>query len=123
MKDDYTRLLEAAAELEDAALADAAVTKLILHLKSSGRLKMLPQIARALRKVAGKRKALEPVLEVAHQSEATAALEEARALGIEAKRAQVNHALIRGWRGRSHGLLVDKSAKQALITLYKNVTA
>lgn len=123
MKDDYTRLLEVAAESENAAVADAAVSKLIAHLKSAGRLKMLPQIARKLRMVAGKRKALEPVLEVAHQSEAATALEAARAAGIDAKHAHVNHALIRGWRARAHGLLVDRSAKQALVTLYKNVTS
>ncbi|MEK7604493.1 MAG: F0F1 ATP synthase subunit delta [Patescibacteria group bacterium] len=122
MIDTYTRILEAAAEVEDKEASDAAVTKLIMHLKSMGRLKMLPQIARELRKVAARRAARRPVIEVAHHKEAAAALRAAAAAGISASHTSVNHGLIHGWRARSHGRLIDHSAKRALLTIYQTVT-
>lgn len=123
MIDNYTRLLEAIAEVEDEIILDAAVTKLILHLKSVGRIKMLPQIARELRKVAARRHAFRPYVEVAHLKEASAALLAAGEAGIVATHASVNHALIHGWRARSNGVLIDRSAKRALIAIYQNVAA
>jgi F0F1-type ATP synthase delta subunit len=122
MIDDYTRLLEATAEIEDKAASDAAVTKLIMHLKSTGRMKMLPQIARELRKVAARRSALRPRVEVAHEKEAAAALRAAAHAGIVAPHAIVNPGLIHGWRARSGDVLIDRSAKRALLTIYQNVT-
>lgn len=122
MIDDYTRLLEATAELEDKAASDAAVTKLIMHLMSVGRIKMLPAIARELRKVAARRQALRPYVEVAHQKEEAAALRAAAEAGIVARHATVNHALIHGWRARSGGTLIDHSAKRALLRIYQNAT-
>ncbi len=85
MIDDYTRLLEATAEIEDKAASDAAVTKLIMHLKSAGRVKMLPQIARELRKVAARRHALRPLVEVASRKEEEAARPAPPAGGILAR--------------------------------------
>ena len=122
MIDTYTRLLEVTAELEDKAASDAAITKLIIHLKSAGRMKMLPQIARELRKVAARRHALRPNVEVAHQHEAAAALQAAAHVGIVASHARVNPSLIHGWRARNGDILVDHSAKSALLSLYQNVT-
>lgn len=122
MIDDYTRILEAAAEIEDKEASDAAVTKLILHLKSAGRMKMLPQIARELRKVAARRHALRPFVEVAHEKEAPFALRAAAEAGIVTRHVSVNHSLIHGWRARSAGKLVDRSAKRALLHIYQNVT-
>lgn len=122
MIDEYTRLLEATAEIEDKEASDAAVTKLIMHLKSAGRMKMLPQIARELRKVAARRHALRPSVEVAHQKEAEAALRAAAHEGIVAKHASVNHSLIHGWRAKSGDKLVDHSAKRALLSIYQKVT-
>jgi len=122
MIDEYTRLLEATAEIEDKAVSDAAVTKLIMHLKSAGRMKMLPQIARELRKVAARRHALRPTVEVAHEKEAASALRAAAHEGIVAPHAQVNPSLIHGWRARSANLLVDHSAKRALLHIYQKVT-
>lgn len=121
MIDTYTRLLEIAAEAEDKTISDAAVTKLILHLKSAGRMKMLPQIARELRKIAARRHAIRPYVEVAHLKEAPAALREAGAAGILATHASVNHSLIHGWRARGQGRLIDHSAKRALLHIYQNV--
>jgi len=122
MIDDYTRLLEATAELEDKVASDAAITKLILHLKSAGRMKMLPQIARELRKVAARRHALRPYVEVAHEKETAAALHAAAEMGIIARHASVNHSLIHGWRAREGGKLIDHSAKRALLHIYQQVT-
>ena len=123
MIDDYTRLLEVAAELEDKEVADAAVTKLIMHLKSMGRVKMLPAIARELRKIAVRRHALRPIVEVAHERESAAALAAAAYEGIIAKGADVNPALIHGWRARKNGMLVDRSAKNTLLNIYQKITA
>lgn len=122
MIDTYTRLLEATAELEDKERADVAVTKLILHLKSAGRMKMLPQIARELRKIAARRNARRPHIEVAHEKESAAALLAAAREGIVAKHTSLNHDLIHGWRARSGDRLVDYSAKRALLDIYQKVT-
>lgn len=122
MIDDYTRLLEATAEIEDKAASDAAVTKLILHLKSAGRMKMLPEIARELRKVAARRHAMRPHVEVAHEKESAHALRTAAELGIVARHATVNPTLIHGWRATSGDKLVDHSAKRALLAIYQKVT-
>ena len=123
MIDTYTRLLEAAAALEDKKHSDAAVTKLILHLKSSGRMNMLPKIAGELRRVAARRQALAPRVEVADAKDAHSALAEAAKGGIVAQKASVNPSLVRGWRAQSHGKLLDHSAKSALIQIYQKVTA
>ncbi len=122
MIDTYTRLLEAVAETEDKAAADAAVTKLITHLRSAGRMNMLPTIARELKKVASRRHALRPRVEVASEKESANALATAATLGITAKHASVNHSLIRGWRAQENGKLIDHSAKHALAQIYQNVT-
>lgn len=122
MIDNYTRLLEVTAELEDARAADEAVNKLIMHLKSAGRMKLLPQIARELRKVAARRHALQPKVEVAHTKESAAALRAAAQGGIVAKHTTVNPALIHGWRAQKGGLLIDRSGKRVLIDIYQNVT-
>jgi F0F1-type ATP synthase delta subunit len=123
MIDDYTRLLEATAELEDKTVSDVAITKLILHLKSIGRMKMLPQIVRELKKVAARRHALRPHVEVAHQKEEAAALMAAAEAGIIARHASVNTSLIYGWRAREGGRLIDRSAKRALLHIYQQVAS
>ena len=122
MIDTYTRLLEATAETGDKAASDAAVSKLILHLKSAGRMKMLPQIARELQKIAARRHALRPVVEVAHEKESARALEAAARAGVAATQAIVNPSLIHGWRARTGDKLIDRSAKRALLHIYQQVT-
>ena len=123
MIDEYTRLLEATAEIEDKTVSDAAVTKLIRHLKSAGRMKMLPQIARELRKVAARRHALTPRVEVAHKKDAEHALRAAAHAGIVTKHVSVNPGLISGWRAKSKDILIDHSAKRALLHIYQKVTS
>lgn len=123
MIDEYTRLLEATAEIEDKAASDAAVTKLIMHLKSSGRMKLLPQIARELRKIAARRHALRPRVEVAHEKDAETALRAAAREGFVTKEVRINPALIQGWRAQNGDKLIDRSAKQALLSIYQKVTS
>ncbi len=122
MIDEYTRVLEAAAELDDTSAADAVIAKLILHLKGAGRMKLLPQIVRRLKKVAARRVALRGHVEVAHEKESAAALRAAAAAGIVATHAHVNPDLIQGWRARSGDRLIDHSAKRALLHIYQQVT-
>lgn len=122
MIDQYTRLLEMVAETGDEKAADEAVHKLVAHLKSSGRMKMLPQIMGELKRVAGRRRLLAPRLEVASQEGKAQAVKEAKAEGIEAKEVRVNPSLVSGWRGIVGGTLVDRSGKRALIDIYQKVT-
>ncbi|HUX81133.1 MAG TPA: F0F1 ATP synthase subunit delta [Candidatus Paceibacterota bacterium] len=122
MIDTYTRLLEAAAETGSAEVAQVAVTKLMMHLQSSGRVNMLPQIVRELRKVAAYRHTLRPRVEVASQKEAPEALSAAAEFGIHAPEATINPSLIRGWRAQENGRLIDHSAKHALAHIYQKVT-
>ena len=123
MIDNYTRLLEAAAGLEDKDATDAAVTNLIMHLKSTGRMNMLTTIAGKLRKIAARRSALRPVVEVAHAKESASALREAAHEGIVTRHVNVNPSLIHGWRAQQGGILIDRSAKSALLHMYRKVTA
>ena len=123
MIDDYARILEAVAEQGTEAEAEEAFGKLVAHLKSAGRMKLLPQIARELTRLSARRRALKPKVEVAHEKEAAEALKAARAEGIDAPKAIVNPSLIRGWRARGGGKLIDRSAKRALIDIYQKITA
>lgn len=123
MADQYVRFLESVAELEDASQAEAAVKKLVAHLKSSGRAKMLPQILRQLRTIVARRATLAPRVEVAHKKDAAHALMAAKGAGIETEEVQVNPALVCGWRAMGGGKLVDRSGKRALTDIYKQITA
>lgn len=123
MIDTYVRLLEAAAETGDAAAADAAVTRIIEHMRGLGQLNQLPLILRELRMIAARRLALASVVEVAHEKDAAVALRGAAEAGIVAKKATVNHTLIRGWRASGNGKLVDHSGKAALVDIYTKITA
>lgn len=100
----------------------ALVKNLVAHLRERGRLKLLPGIARELRALYAREKTRTSVLEVAHAADTEEARHAARRAGIEAEDIRVNHALIRGWRATSHGVLVDTSAHRALVDLYRNIT-
>jgi hypothetical protein len=123
MIDSYTRILEAVAVQGDEQASEAAVRKLVAHLTHTGRSKLLPTIVRELRIIQERRKANAPKVEVAHTKEAAKALEKAGAAGIKASEAVVMPSLLAGWRAQGHGLLIDCSGKQALIAIYKDVTA
>ena len=122
MIDEYTRLLEIASESNDERVQHEAVDKLVLHLKSMGRVKLLSGIAQRLRIVQARKERMAPRVEVAHAGESAVALAEAAKEGIVVKHAHVNDSLIKGFRAREGGKLVDRSAKRALIDLYQNLT-
>lgn len=107
---------------QEGARADVLVKQLVESLKKNGRLKLLPHILRALRTTALQQKSLSPLVEVAHKEDAAHALTSARIHGIDAKEASINPSLIRGWRARARGTLVDASGKRALVELYRNIT-
>ncbi|MGE5540776.1 MAG: hypothetical protein ACM3TU_00610, partial [Bacillota bacterium] len=94
----------------------------VKHLQATGRTKLLPKILRELKVLEARREKLAPSVEVASEHEAKRALAEAKEFGIETTKAHVNHALIKGWRGRSGSSLVDRSAKNGLIEIYRRVT-
>jgi hypothetical protein len=71
----------------------------IEHLKRTGRMKLLPQVLRELRLEEARQKRLAPRKETAKE----------------------NPSLISGWRSIENGLLTDRSAKHALLTIYQNV--
>lgn len=94
---------------------------LVAHLKESGRMKLLPGILAELKASAARNASVADSVEVAHESDAHAALAAAKAEGITASKAHVNHTLLSGWRARSKGTLVDRSGKRALIDLYRKI--
>lgn len=98
------------------------VQNLVAHLKRTGRLKLLPAILRALKRQLARDASVGPNVEVAHKDEAVAALAAAKALGISVEAAQVNPALLSGWRATDKGKLVDRSGKRALVDLYERIT-
>lgn len=118
----YIRTLELLSELEGPEVA-VAVSKLVAHLKSRGRLALLPQMARTLRRIMVEREKLAPCVEVAREKDAPTALEDAARAGVHAKQAVVNPALVTGWRARSGSTLIDRSGKRALVAIYQKVTA
>jgi len=100
----------------------ALVKNLVRSLAATGRLKLLPHILRELRKMEAQNRSFEPIVEVAHKEDGARAVKAAKAFGIETKRASINPTLIRGWRARKGGMLVDASGKRNLIELYRNIT-
>ena len=98
------------------------VEQLITHLKKSGRIKLLPKILRELKIQEARDTKRGSHIEVASQTEAHVAQKEAAAHGIVGTKAHVNHDLIKGWRAKNDSVLVDHSAKQGLIDLYRAIT-
>ena len=73
----------------------------IAHLKRTGRMKLLPQVLRELRREEANAKRLSPQKETVAE----------------------NPALISGWRQIENGILTDRSGKSALIDMYKKIIA
>jgi hypothetical protein len=74
--------------------------KFIEHLKRTGRMKLLPQVLRELRALHARELRLAPKKETAKEYS----------------------ALISGFRTLENGVLTDQTGKQALLTIYQNVT-
>ena len=110
-----TRLIEAGND--EKKLGDT----LVAHLQESGRMKLLPGILAELKASGARNASIAPSVEVAHEHDAHAALTSAKAGGIDAPKAHVNHTLLSGWRARNKGTLIDRSGKRALIDLYRKI--
>ncbi len=98
------------------------VDGLVKHLTEEGRMKLLPGILRELKGLQAANEKRAARVEVASEAEAASALEEARTQGIIVAEATINPSLIRGWRAQENGVLVDRSAKKALVDLYQKIT-
>lgn len=94
---------------------------LVAHLKSRGRLKLLPSILAELEASKARNASVVAHVEVAHEKDKAGAIASAKEAGINAEHASVNHSLISGWRAQSKGLLADRSGKRALLDLYRNI--
>jgi F0F1-type ATP synthase delta subunit len=121
MQNIYAQALYSASQ-KDSADPKKLVAQLVKYLQASGRSKLLPSILKDLERIEAREAKLAPVVEVAHENEAAAALKHAATLGIHTTKAQVNPALIQGWRATGNGKLYDQSAKRSLVELYRNVT-
>ena len=120
MPEQYAQAIWNMSRLEGAN-AKTIVAKISAHLKASGRLKLLPHILVALKKIEARETKLASVVEVASEHESAKALKAAAAAGIHAEHAKVNHSLINGWRATSKEKLVDNSSKRMLLDLYQAV--
>lgn len=103
---------------DEAKLVDG----LVKHLKEEGRMKLLPGIVRELKRLQSETGKLLPSLEIASEGDRASAIAGAKEAGIIVDDVTVNPSLIKGWRARSGGVLVDRSAKQALVDLYQKIT-
>lgn len=100
---------------------EQSVESLIAHLKRTGRLKLLPRILRAYKEEKERRGEKAVSVEIASKAEEADALAEAKAQGVHVDKAVVNENLIKGFRVRAQGKLIDRSAKRSLIDLYYNI--
>lgn len=103
---------------DEAKLVDG----LVKHLKEEGRMKLLPGIVRELKRLQTETAKLLPTLEIASEADRASSIQAAKEAGIETGEITVNPSLIKGWRARSGSVLVDRSAKQALVDLYQKIT-
>lgn len=108
---------------KDGVVVKGLVANLVKHLQAEDKMKLLPGIVLALKRLEQRNAKLAPKVEVATQAESAHALKEAAAHGIHAAHAEVNHSLIKGWRATGNGKLIDRTAKRSLLDLYRNVVA
>lgn len=121
LAEQYARAIVDLAEKPGADPA-AISTKLNEHLAKTGRMKLAPRIAAELGRLRERSKATAPTLEVASKEEIAAAKADAEALGVAAEPVVVP-SLIHGWRISNGSQLTDRSAKRALIDLYRSITS
>jgi F0F1-type ATP synthase delta subunit len=96
--------------------------KLLAHLKSSGRTKLLPGILRELKVLETRTESGATHLEVASEKEEARARTALHKEGIVPTHVTIQPNLVSGWRARSKNALVDCSGKRGLIDLYRTVT-
>ncbi len=106
-----------------------AVSMLRDALQVSGRIALMPRIARAFQRIAEREAKREDiVLTVAredHEADAKRAAKEVlREMEIEADlKTQVDDTLIGGWRLEGRGILIDQSYKKQLLDIYQRSIA
>lgn len=102
--------------------ADALSRLLTEHLERTGRLKLLPRIARELARIEAQASRTRDRIEIASDADRADALDTARSLGIVAEPTIVPE-LASGWRAYGKGSLIDRSGKRALLDLYRSIIA
>lgn len=110
------------ARTREGASDESVVTGLIRNLKETGRMKLLSGILRELKRLEARAAKTAPTLELASEKDRTAAEAVLAAAGVTPRETIVNPSLIRGWRARANGVLMDRSAKRALIDIYQKIT-
>ena len=110
------------ARTREGASDESVVTGLIRNLKETGRMKLLPGILRELKRPEARAAKTAPTLELASEKDRAAAEAVLAAAGVTPRETIVNPSLIRGWRARANGVLMDRSAKRALIDIYQKIT-
>lgn len=127
MQDAYAQALWTM--VESGKAPHEAVAALKKMLDARGRLALVPKIARAFRRLAAKEANKNTLtLTVARQKDAHAAIKEVEKVLADLKIADadlcelVDESLIGGWRLEGRGILVDKSWKNSLLSIYNRVT-
>lgn len=105
-----------------------AVESLSLLLEREGRMNLLPRIKGALARIASREASRRNIsLSVAREKDIRSALKEVAPLLVQMEAARdgvvtnVAPELIGGWRLEGRNQLVDKSFKNQLLSIYKNV--
>ena len=102
-----------------------AVRALHTFLKKSGRVALLPRVARAFARIAAQHASRDAVvLSVADKSHEHSALKAASVIDSSASEARivVDPTLIGGWRLDARETVVDASYKKHLLELYRRTT-
>ncbi|HWP61309.1 MAG TPA: F0F1 ATP synthase subunit delta [Candidatus Paceibacterota bacterium] len=116
--------------IESGKKPDAAIAMLKKELQARGRSALLPKIARAFARLADREARRNTMtLSIARQKDAKAALKEAEKI-LAAQHITktelcevVDEHLIGGWRLEGRGLLVDRSWKKSLLSMYNRATS
>jgi len=101
-----------------------AVRRVKEALQKSGRVALMPRIARAISRIVERAERGRPTLTLASESDRSASVGEARSkLSIpEDVVVRVDESLIGGWRYEERGRLVDTSYKAQLLEMYNRAT-
>ena len=106
-----------------------AVAAMKKELETRGRATLLPKIARAFERLAAKENSKNTLtLSIARTKDAPHAVKEVEKVLAELKIGDVDlyetidESLIGGWRLEGRGVLIDKSWKSALLSIYNRVT-
>lgn len=101
-----------------------AVRRIHESLEKSGRVALMPRIARAISRIAERAVRSRPTLTIASETDRNAKVAEARTkLSIpEETIVRIDESLVGGWRYEERGRLVDTSYKGQLLDIYNRAT-